>query len=363
MLVIARGTAFQFASGADDVSVIGAKLGVRYVVQGAVQISGDKLRVSIGVANTKTREEVWSEQYDRRIDDVLVLQDDIAKRIVAALESEVQRLEMKRSVLIPSSRLDAWSAYHRGLNHMYRFRIKECDAAETFFRRAVDLEPDVPRPYAGLSFVYYERAYLNLEKERANARRRAFEYATHAVSLDPMDPMGHWALSRAQFLDGNLEAARDSVDVATTLNPSYATAQYFRGWIAMQLGEREACLKRIDLAMRLSPRDPLIYGMLGVSAMNLSLMGYSEEAISKAKEALLHPGVHHQAQAMAVAIFSLTGERDIARTLLEQVRKANPDYSLDEFFAVYAFQKQDDIRQITRAFEDVDKSIRARRNT
>jgi TolB-like protein/Tfp pilus assembly protein PilF len=357
MLVIARGTAFQFPSGENDVRTVGAKLGVRYVVQGAVQISGGKLRVYVGIADAETRAELWSGQYDRKIDDVLVLQDDIAKMIVAALETEVQRAEMQRSVLRPSSRLDAWSAYHRGLNHMYRFRTKECDEAEKFFRRAIDLEPDVPRPYAGLSFVNYERAYLNIQKERKSALRRAFDYATQAVSVDPKDPMGHWALSRAQFLDGNLLAARASIEMATLLNPSYATAQYFLGWIAMQLGEHETCLERIDLARLLSPYDPLIYGMLGVSAMNLALMGRSEEAMRRAKEAMVHPDLHYQAHAMGVAICSLAGDLEMARNSLETVRRVKPDYSLDDFFSVYAFQKEDDIRRITKAFERVESRL------
>jgi TolB-like protein len=93
MLVIARGTAFQFPSGKDDVRAVGAKLGVRYLVQGAIQTSGNKLRVSVGAANTETGEEFWSDQYDRKIDDVLVLQSDIAKVIVAVLGAEVQRVE------------------------------------------------------------------------------------------------------------------------------------------------------------------------------------------------------------------------------------------------------------------------------
>lgn len=242
---------------------------------------------------------------------------------------------------------------------MYRFRTKECDVAEKFFRRAVDLEPDVPRPYAGLSFVNYERAYLNLDMGRSGALRRAFEYAAQAISIDNTDPMGHWALSRAHSLDRNLQAAKESVDIATSLNPSYATAQYFRGWVAMLLGERDSCLERVDLARRLSPYDPLIYGMLGVSAINLALMGKFDEARSRAKEALLHPDMHHQAYAMTVAIFAVTGDHDIAQKLLERVRSVRPDYSLDDFFTVYAFQNQDDVRRIARAFSSVEKAVGA----
>jgi TolB-like protein/Tfp pilus assembly protein PilF len=350
MFVIARGTAFQFPSGEHDVREVGVALGVRYVVQGAAQISGNKIRVSVGLANTETCQEVGSWQYDRKLGDVLIIQDEIANLVVAAIETEVQKQEMLRSTLMPSSNLDAWSAYHRGLSHMYRFRMKECDSAEVFFRRAIDLEPNVPRPYAGLSFVNYERAYLNLDDNRDSSLRHAFDYAHQALEVDPMDPMGHWALSRVQFLKGNLDAARDSITFATDLNPSYANAQYFLGWVAMQLGDHEFCVERIDLAQRLSPFDPLIYGMLGVSSLSLVLMDRIDEAMERVNKAIVHPDLHYQARAMGVVIFQLAGEYDLARESLRLVWSVKPDYDLKEFFSVYAFQDDDDVRRITEAF-------------
>jgi TolB-like protein len=355
MWVIARATAFQFPSGKNDVREVGTRLGVRYVVQGAIQLHGDKIRVSVGLAESTSCQEIWASQYDRKLDDVLTVQDEIASMIVGALDTEIQSAEMQRSVLMPSTKLDAWSAYHRGLDHMYRFRTKECDVAEKFFRRAIDLEPGVPRPYAGLSFVHYERAYLNSRNDRDSALARAFECATQAITVDPTDPMGHWALSRAHFLDGNLEAAMDSITLSADLNPSYATAQYFQGWVAMQLGEHETCLERIDLARRLSPYDPLIYGMLGVSAMNLALMGQFDEAVRRTDEGLLHPDVHYQALAWAAMCYSISGRLDKARPLLERVRAVNADYSVEDFFAVYAFQRDRDIERIREAFAAADR--------
>jgi len=355
MLVIARSTAFQFPSGGCDVRSIGVKLGVRYVAQGAAQPVGGRIRITVGLASTETREELASWQYDRKLDDVLIIQEEIAKLIVSALESEVIRQEMQRSTLIPSTNLDAWSAYHRGLNHMYRFRMKECDSAEHFFRRAIDLEPNLPRPYAGLSFVNYERAYLNLEGSRVNSLRRSLDYALQAIDIDAMDPMGHWALSRARFLEGDLGAAWESVMLSTELNPSYATAQYFLGWVAVQSGDHELCVERIDFARRLSPFDPLIYGMLGVSALSLVLMGRHEEAIQRGVEALKHPDVHHQAHAWAVAIFTMAGRPDLAGVSLKRVLAVNPDYDIREFFSVHAFQIDDDVRRITEAFGEAKR--------
>lgn len=349
MLVIARGTAFQYSSGVHDVGEVGAKLGVRYVCQGAVQISAGRIRISVGLAETASRQEIWSRQYERRLIDVLAVQAEIAVAIVGELDYEVQRHEMLSSAMMPATRLDSWSAYHRGLSHMYAFRMRECDAAEKFFRQAIDLEPGMARAYAGLSFVNYERAYLNLDDNRTNSLRRSTDLARQALDLNPRDPMGHWALSRARFLEGDLEAARTSISLAAELNPSYANAQYFYGWVSMQLGEHSLCLERIDLARRLSPNDPLVYGMLGISAMSLALLGRSADAITRAAEALVHPGVHYQALAMGVAIYALSGDVALAQELLRRVRSVRPGYSVKEFFSVYQFRRADDIDAIKRA--------------
>jgi uncharacterized protein HemY len=125
----------------------------------------------------------------------------------------------------------------------------------------------------------------------------------------------------------------------------------------MQLGDRQTCHDRIDMARALSPLDPLIYGMLGVSALNLALMGQADEALRRTRKALLHPDVHYQARAVAAAIYALTGELEKARDMLARVKKVKPDYSIDDFFATYAFQTQDDIRRITAAFESAARTV------
>jgi len=354
MFVIARGSAFQFPSGQHDVREVGEKLGARYICQGAVQISGSRVRVSVGLADARSRAELWSEQFDRPLVDVLDLQGEIAAAVAASLEHEVQRNEMRVAAQLPATNLDAWSAFHRGLDHMYRFRVSECDAAENYFRRSIDLEPGLARPYAGLSFVNYERGYLNLVGRRENWLRRSFEYAHRAVDADPLDPMGHWVMSRACLLARDPESARKAVAVATELNPSYASAQYFQAWIAMQAGDRELCEERVNLASRLSPRDPLIYGMQGVSGLNLALMGRTEEAVQQARQALLHPDMHYQAHAVCAVIFAISDRPDLAVEQLKLVHAVDPNYDADEFLSAYAFQQDADIEQIRRGFKDVE---------
>lgn len=351
MFVIARGTAFNLSKGDQDVGRISKKVGARYVVQGAVQISSSRLTVSVALANALTLREIWSEQFRRKIDDFMLIQEEIASMIVGVLESEIQREEIQRSLLMPSTNLDAWSAYHRGLHYMYKFKFEECEKAEKFFRRSIDLEPNVPRPYAGLSFINFERVFLGFEANRSAGISKAIDYAGQSLAIDPLDPMAHWAMARAQLLKADLDASRRSLETAVELNPSYAIAQYSLGWVALQLGDNALCCDRINIARRLSPYDPLKFAMLGVYALSLAMMGRTEEATSLAVESLLQPNAHHQALAFAAVTHALDGQIDQAREYFRRIRANSPGYDLKDFFAVFPFSKKEDRRRIEKAFD------------
>lgn len=354
-LVIARGTAFQIRSGQHGVRAISERLGVRYVVQGAVQVSGKRLTLWAGLADCSTREELWSERYERSVDDWILIQQELAELIVASVETEVQREEVRRALLLPSSNLDAWSAYHRGLGHMYKFRSEEWERAEHWFSRSIEMEPGISRPYAGLSFVNFEKAFLNLGKERAAWMRRALDYARQGVAIDARDPMAHWALSRAYLLRGELDKSKQAVESATTLNPSYAIAQYSRGWVGLQLGENQECKERIEFARRLSPFDPLKMAMLGVSGLNLALMGRSDEAIALARQSLQQSNVHYLVTAFAAVTHAISGRVEQAGRYFAGIQKASPGLDVNGFLTVFQFQRERDIRRIKKAFRDMEK--------
>ena len=353
LFVIARGTAFKFGAGPYDVREVGAALGVRYVVQGSLQRLGRRLRVNASLASTATRQEIWSEQYNYAYDDLMRVQEELAALIVGTLQSEVERREQRHSLLIPSASLDAWSACHRGFWHMYKFRVEDCDLAERHFRRSIELEPTVPRPYAGLSFIHFQRAFLNVAADRNGAIQQAFEYALQSLQIDPLDPMGHWALSRAHLLRAEHDSAKTALENAIDLNPSYAIAQYSLGWIGLQIGENELCLEKVGTARRLSPYDPLAFAMVGVTALSLAVMGRTREAAGLSMKCTQLPNAHHQALAFAVVCHALDGQRDQARALLRRVRAQWPGYDAPEFLTTFPFKRRADIELVRNAFSSL----------
>jgi tetratricopeptide (TPR) repeat protein len=245
---------------------------------------------------------------------------------------------------------------HRGLYHLFRFKRKDCDTAERLFRRSIELEPNVPRAYAGLSFVHFERVFMHYDERRPNGIARAFEYAEQCLELDPLDPMGHWVLARAHLLKAELDASKAALDRAIELNPSYANARYSLGWVAMHLGEYELCRDSIDSAVKLSPFDPFMYAMQGVLALNLALMGQAEAAIELAWQSVEQPNAHWQANAFAAVTHAISGDIPAARKLYSKARQVAPSYNAEQFFSVFPFQKDSDVRRIRRAFESLESS-------
>jgi tetratricopeptide (TPR) repeat protein len=317
--------------------------------------------VSVALADTATGREVWVEEYHRKVTDFMRIQEEIAELVVASVETEVERVEIRRALLMPSSNLDAWSAYHRGLHHLYKFTPSDCARAAAFLERSVVLEPDVPRPYAALSFVHFERAFLRIGGDRQRDIARAFDLAHQSLAIDPRDPMGHWALSRAYLLTGELQTAKSALHTAVDINPSYAVAQYTLGWVALQIGENDLCLDRVGFARRLSPYDPLSFAMLGVYALNLAIMGRTNEAASIALQSTLRPNAHHLALAFAAVTHALDGQTDCARDLLSRTRSVHPGYGLEDFLAVFQFQRENDIALLRGAFAAMETASPRRR--
>lgn len=361
--VTARGTAFKFGRRDQDVQNIGERLGVRYACYGSVQVEHGRVYVHAGLAVAATREEIWAESFEAPLDSFIRVQELIAPRIVSALQLELETAEQSRSLLVPSENLDAWSAFHRGCWHMFRFQEQHVENADRMFRRSIELEPTVPRPYAGLSFVHFERAFLGLSHNRTNDIRQATDLALRALELDPKDPMAHWAHSRAQLLKGDLETAGTCLKTAVELNPSYAIALYTLGWVNMHLGHNEQAIEQIAAARRLSPLDPLMFAMLGVQALSLALSGRTREAADLAIESLEFPNVHIQVYAFSALTLSLDNQWNAANRMMKHVWKQHPNYGARQFLENFPFQRNRDISTISGVFRQLTANAEGARRS
>src|SRR5215510_1195236 len=159
LFVIAQGTMFALSERRVGPEQAGRILNVDYIVSGSLRRQGDRLIVSVELAETRSARIVWAEVFDQKVDAAFRVLDEIGNRIVASIATEVESIERNRAILKPPNSLDAWEAHHRGLWHMYRFNRADNDLARHFFETAVRLDPTFARAYAGLSFTHFQNVF------------------------------------------------------------------------------------------------------------------------------------------------------------------------------------------------------------
>jgi len=348
--VIARGSAFSFAPGSHDVREVSRKLGVRYVVQGNIQFDGSKMRIDAALADGVEGREIWAQEFRHKLEDVFETQEKIAELIVGVISTEVDLAEGQRALLETPASLDAWTAYHRGCWHMYRFTPEDYEHAQRFFELTARLDPNSPRTFAGLSFVHWQRAFLEISPDRSGEIQQALELAQQSVALNPSDPLGHWALGRANLLRGEVSESIAELSTSTTLNPSFAIGQYTLGFALMHAGDTTRSIEMADKARRLSPYDPMRFAMIGLRAFSLALTGHYDQAAKLMALSVREPNAHFQMVAMAAVCDALAGNDDAARSDFGRLLKARPGYGAKDFLRAYALQQPAHTKLIDGAF-------------
>lgn len=335
LFVIARGSSFRFRGARTDPRTVGRALGVRYLVTGTVRAREGRLRVTVELAEAEPGAAVWSDVFEARPDEVFALRDDLTARIVAALEAEIEAAEIRSALALPSTSLDAWGAYHRGLWHMFRFTRDGNEAARGFFQQALRLDPLCARAHAGLSFTHFQDAFLHRTGDWRAEADRAYRFAEQSVALDERDPTSHWALGRALWLLERQEDAVEELGLSVALNPNFALGHYSIAFVQAQGGDARAALDAADLAQRLSPFDPLLFGMLGSRAMaHLNLKDY-EQAAAWAERAARRPNAHVHIHAIAALCDALAGRQDAARAYVHRIKETAPDYRCSDFLLAF----------------------------
>jgi DNA-binding SARP family transcriptional activator/TolB-like protein len=336
LLVIAQGTVFALHERHVGPEEAGRMLNVDYVVSGTLRRDGKRFTVTVELTETRTARIVWSEVLEQKLTAAFDVIEEIGNRIVASVASEIETIERNRAILRPPSSLDAWEAHHRGLWHMYRFGKADNERARHFFETAVRLDPTFARAYAGLSFTHFQNAFQGWAR-RGPAVDRAFEAASQGLMADDRDPAAHWAMGRALWLRGQDAQSVVELERAIDLSPNFALGHYTLAFVNAQTGDPAAAISSSDHSRRLSPFDPLLFGMLGARAMALVRLGRFEEAAEWAVKAASRPNAHPHILAIAAYSLALSGSLDQARTWAATLRRTLPRYRIADFLAAFRF--------------------------
>jgi DNA-binding SARP family transcriptional activator len=339
LFVIAQGTVFELHERSVGAEEAGRILNVDYVVSGSVRAQDDRLTVSVELAETRSARVVWAETFHHKLDDALLVLDEIGNRIVASIAAEIETLERNRAVLKPPNSLDAWEAYHRGLWHMYRYLKADNDKARHFFQTALRLDPTFARAYAGLSFTHFQDAFQSWD-EREPAVERAYEAASQGLLADGRDPGVHWAMGRALWLRARTDESVIALEQSIDLSPNFALGHYNLSFVHSIVGDARAAIAYSDHSRQLSPFDPMLFGMLATRAMALVRLGEFEEAAEWAVKAAGRPNAFPHIHAIAAFALALTGSLDKAHVYAAAARKTAPGYNVDQFLTTFPFDPE-----------------------
>jgi len=335
LFVTARGSSFRLREPQADVGEIGGLLGVRYCLTGTVEVSGTRLVVTVELADTRDASVIWADRFEVSIDDVHRVRGEIRERVLSALEVQIPLHEAQLARLVVTENLDAWSAYHLGLQHMYRFNRGDNAVAAALFRQAVARDPGFARAHAGLSFVHFQTAFLRHTDDIAGEVALARRSAERGLELDPLDPFVNFTMGRTFWLEGDLERSLGWLERSTSISPNYAQGIYARAWAETLAGRGPEGRAHVDLAMRLSPIDPLHYAMLGTRAFTHIAAGEDAEAAEWAERAARAPGAHVLIAMIASAAHTLAGSAERATYWAANARERNPALGREDFFRAF----------------------------
>ena len=325
LFVIARNSSFAFKGQSVDVKEVSAKLGVRYIVEGSVRRAGSRVRITAQLIDAVDDSHIWAERYDRDLEDIFAVQDEVTRAIVSAIEPQLASSERQRARRKPTESLGAWECYQRGLWHIHQYRAEDADEAISFLQRAIDLDPTFASAHAGLAFVLYYKVILGFSEDRPGDLAAAYAAGTTAVRLDDNDPFAHVALGRVHTARGEHDKAIERCNRAIALNPNYASAYFGRAHSLWMSGRPTEAVLSHDEAMRLSPRDPLLWAFQASKAIALILLERYEEALDYARMAQRQPNTALWAFMPEVSVLGLMGRVDEARAALERVHRLKPD--------------------------------------
>ncbi len=271
---------------------------------------------------------MWAEGYDRVLEDIFTVQDEVTEAIVAAIAPELGKAEQQRATSKTSGNLNVWEVYQRGMWHLYQRTRDDLTESRRLFEAALSLDPSLSHACSALVDAYYYEIVLGLADSAADNRDKALQLARRAVELDPDDAAAHCAMGKARIARREHALAVPELQLAIDLNPNLAWAHYGLGAAAVFSGHGDPAIAHLERAIRLSPRDQHMGSfMVRLAEAYLAKRDY-EGAVEWARKALQQQGFQWSRYAALLAGLGFLGEKDEARRVIGECLAQRPDFSV-----------------------------------
>jgi len=326
--VIARNSSFTYKGRAVHIKRIAEELGVRYVLEGSVRKGGGRVRITAQLSDAATGSQIWAAQYDRELNDVFAVQDEITNAIVAAIEPQIYVAENFRVRHKPPSNLDAWDLVIRALSHYWRVTREDHIKARELLLKAIAIDPGYGQALSVLATSYMFDVHQGWA-ELATVAPIAERAALRAVQIDNSDAWAHTALGSVYFSTRRRDDAISEFELALQLNPNFCLAQGYYALVLSHCGQTKESYEAALHAIRLSPRDPSLAIFYGVAAYARFAARDYREAIALARIAVRQRGELVGALRVLVVAAGMAGDTELASSALQELRRAQPNISLD----------------------------------
>ena len=327
IFVIARNSSFAYRGKAMDLKQVGRELGVRYVLEGSVRKSGDRVRITAQLIDTGTGTHIWADHYDRALDDIFAVQDELTISVVGVIEPTLRKAEIERARRKRPDSLDAYDLYLRALPFAFTAMPQDADGALTLLDRAIELEPDYAAAHAMIAWCHEQR-YLRggLHEE---VKQAALQHARTAIAVGGDDAA---ALATAGFviavIEYDYETATLAFDRSFALSSSSALAFGFSSIVRAWKGDDATAVDQAERAIRLSPFDPLLYlPYVGLAYAHFAAGRFEEAAAAAGKARQSNPKFSMPYVLHAAALANL-GRGEEARVVADRLREVEPDLTV-----------------------------------
>lgn len=327
LFVIARNSSFTYKGKTVDEKQVGRELGVRYVVEGSVRQSDNRIRITGQLVDAATGTHLWAERFEGTLHDIFELQDQIATSIVGAIASQLERAEIERARRKPTGNLSAYDNYLRAMPHLHRGTREAIDAALPLLYKAMALDPEFASAHAMAAWCHFWRKVNGWMTDWQRETVEGVRLARLAVELGKDDAV---ALTRGghalAHLAGDVEGAIALVDKALVLNPNLAAAWFLGGFLRTESGDPDAAIEFFTRAMRFSPLDPEMFRMQAGMALSHLFAGRFDMASSWAEQSFRQLPSFLLVVAIIAASQALAGRVEQARAAVEHLRKLDPAF-------------------------------------
>jgi tetratricopeptide (TPR) repeat protein len=300
---------------------------VRYVLEGSVRKGGNRVRITAQLIDAATNNHIWADRYDGDLTDIFALQDEITKKVVAAIEPKLLEAEGIRSQSRSPEDLGAWDMVIQANSLFWRLTSAEREAAIAVLKRAVERYPDYAPAQSMLAFMLLISGYLGWALTESQLQQAA-GLATRAEELDHSDPWAHLALGYVAFVRRRTSVAATEFQRALDLNPNFAAAHGYLGWALAFGGQSEQAIAHLKEAIRMSPHDPQNAIFNTGLAIAHYCAGRFAEAVEYSRETLQQRSAFTAGHRIHCASLAQNGQIDEARAALAGLKEAHPDLSI-----------------------------------